>query len=491
MRDGGSVKTALATLLPFDVRSRGATLGCGSAPASFKASAVIRVDGILSSNGSAIVMFNPSPANDATCVWYSTGQVAYNDTTFDNGPSPRFASQFGTVLGVNFNDSGLTGATCAGLPFSSRDLLTTVQGTSHYRDEAPNVRARVVSAGAKVTFSGSTLNDGGIGYALVEPSHDNLFLKGISGTLSNYTSTKVQRLALRRDIELNMFPVTNDMCEYSGGFDDIDNAYKSGLDVALGYVFHTDGSTSRQISHVNDGSSADFYTTSIDSLKSAQAATTVLYPLSRRNSDVRRSYYSNSTSGSNPYKYSYTVLADGLVSWGNIPPPTTMSGAMMIQDGAAAIAPSMRLITYDTNDANWYMSAIGGGPTNTESSAETAATGYLSHVVSSPPVIGAISIMGGPSMAGSTFHIEYIVHCEYTGIGVQGRTTTNIPDQASLDLIHATALLAREMNGQNEKARLSVCVPAAVSEIISRVDPNLGQAIIEAVNPQYSMMMRM
>lgn len=493
MRDGGSVKTALATLLPFDVRARGATLGCCSSPSSFKASAVIRVDGILSVNGSAIVMFNPSPANDATCVWYSTGQVPYNDLTFDNSPSVRFAAQFGAVTGVNFGDSGLTGVSCTGLPFSSRDLFTSVQGTSHYRDEAPNVRARVVSSGAKVTFSGSTLNDGGIGYALVEPNHDNLFLKGISSTLSKYTSTKVQRLALRKDIEINMFPITKDMCEYSGGYDDVANSYKSGLDVSLGYVFHTDGSTSREVANLGDSTTAaDFYSTPVDSLKSAQAATTVLYPLSRRNSDVRRTYYTNSTSGgSNPYKFVYTVLNNGTVSWNCIPPPSTMSGAMMVQYGAAATAPVTRLISYDINDAAWFMSAIGGGPSSAESSAEAEATGYISYVVSSPPVIGAISIMGGPSMAGSTFHIEYIVHCEYTGIGVQGRTQTNIPDEGSYNLIAATAVLAREINGQNEKANLSICVPAAVSEIMSKVDPHLGQAVIEAVNPQYSMMMRM
>lgn len=478
MKDSEIVKLAIATVNPFDPRAKGVTLPIGSCPNSFKASGTIRLDGVLNSSGNGMICVNPSPYNDARCLWYSSG-AGFNRTTFSNELNAASAN---TESGApTYVDAGMTGVNCDRLPFNmSAAFINTNEFTNQALSHTnPGVRARVVSCGVKVTFSGTTLADGGVAYALVEPNHENLAGLNTATILSMYTSTKVQRLSLRKDIELVMFPVSENQKDYSNALDEVKNGWTNGLNSKSGHMIHTMASAPAY----DTASEASASGIPVDAIGSGRAASSVVYPLSRRNQEV--SYVHKGLGGGAVYTIT-SISAAGLIVWGGIgAPPLELSGAFFTSQSLIGTFPSCISVTNLRGTGQWYASSVGGSPwlIGTTSAARV---GTLSFVNIDPSIIGGIFINAGSAMAGQTFHVEYIVHCEYTGLNVQGRTTHNVPDVHHTNLVHSIVHHARENSGQNESSTILGSIAGAALDIAGKEAPALVDGIVAALCPELS-----
>lgn len=476
MKDSEIVKLAIATVNPFDPRAKGVTLPIGSCPNSFKASGVIRLDGVLNGSGSGMICVNPSPYSDANCLWYSQNS-AFASSTFTNDLTA--ATLNNDAAQPVYNDAGVRGAACGQLPFNMSAAFVSGVGGVGVSSSPPGVRARIVSCGVKVTFSGTTLSDGGVAYALVEPNHENLTAQSADTLLSLYTSTKVQRLALRKDIELIMFPVSENQKDYSNALDDVKNGWSSGLNSKGGHIIHTPTSPQNYTTR----SDASRSSVPIDAVASGRAASTVLYPLSRRNQNV--TYVNEGLSGGLTYNIT-TIGATGLIIWGaSGAPPDELSGAYFTTGDHLASYLATIAVTLRPGTTEWYASAVGGGPW-IPGVTDLTSNGKLSFVNVDPSIIGGIFINAGAAMAGQTFHIEYVVHCEYTGLNVQGRTTHNVPDVHHTNLVHAIVHHAREASGQNEKSTILQSVAGAALDIAGKEAPALVDGIVSAIVPELS-----
>ncbi|ALE29580.1 hypothetical protein [Lake Sarah-associated circular virus-3] len=463
-----TVKCGVATLDPFRPAAKGACLPTGSCPATYRASAVIRVDGVLGPQGQGIIMVNPSVASDAACLWYSNGSTfTQSPVVIGNSAYVNGTGLTGPVNGLpTLITPGLTQATATSLPFQSDAMFGFNASTALPLPASgpPQVRARIVSCGVKITFSGTTLNDGGVAYCLVDPQHENLIELGINNYLSLFTSCKIQRLSLRDTIALNLAPVTRNQQDLSSAYDEVPLGSIFGGSLNGGYIyspFSMPNPTSNfGYGYPNVGQSTQSCVP-CDAFNCAKAASTLLYPLSRRNQRVIPWTVNNSTTTG---LWSGSVAGGGLITWTSIAPDVGASG--MIMSGTVSGLGTIDVegvIWYRYDNNSWYFSLTSGVPTITPFNfTNWAITGYWCE----PSVIGAVIIQAGTAMAGQTFHIEYVVHCEYSGVGVQGRTENIIPDPEGLAGVHAVLDLCRESAGQHERANIKDFVSAASSKLV-------------------------
>jgi len=478
-------KAVIATIDPFDPNAKGACLPTGSCTSSYRASAVIRVDTTLGDDGTMVVFANPSPANDAVCLWYTDG--GSSNTSFDhsfscNSNAAILASNTdGTITGT-FTKTNLSTRAASALPFES----TAILGNGNDPTELPAVRARVVSCGVKVTFTGATLSDGGVFYSLIEPTHDSLFQLG-QDTLSQYTSTKVQRGCLRKEIELNMFPVTRAQMEFSNAYDECQVNDSVGLLRVVDGNDHIIGTLSGYGSPVPGWSAAAGVTPCtpvMDGVKTSRAALSLLYPLSRRNHPVTGFRTGPSTAGNtmsinaSPNALSFAgtpSTVSQLLNGFALMPTTTKQPCLINNTGAALLAEAMPGVYSSLNPI-------------------VAETYNLQGLMAAPAVYGGILINAGTGMAGQSVHIEYICHVEYTGLSVQGRTQPIVPSEETLHLVHAVVDHAREVSGQNEHMDMresaiqamekyaEIAAPSAVAVVADSLAPGTGQLAAKGVH---------
>lgn len=132
MKDSELTKLAIASISPFDPKANGVTLPTGFCPNNFKASAVIRIRGVLNANGDGVINVNPSPYSNATYLWVSGAGFNTTFAPFDgSGPSfliNNYQSQAFRAIFVDLNpftnavalkDPGLTLVTVTNLLFTS------------------------------------------------------------------------------------------------------------------------------------------------------------------------------------------------------------------------------------------------------------------------------------------------------------------------------------------------------------------------------------
>ena len=98
------------------------------------------------------------------------------------------------------------------------------------------------------------------------------------------------------------------------------------------------------------------------------------------------------------------------------------------------------------------------------------------------PITGAIVIDGGTANAGQTFHLEYVVHAEYTGVNTQGRTECNPADP------HGHAVLAalqhaRHFNGMHEHGNLADFLRHSAAEACAHHGQAVVNSVVNAVVP--------
>jgi hypothetical protein len=118
------------------------------------------------------VLFTPSLANDSCQAFYSSSAYAGADAS--------------TCLSSNNNlATGVATATIAGLPFSTSELTTLTESS-------PVAQGRIISYTYQITYTGTTLNEGGLYYNYVSPTHSNVSTSFVNtGQLGGALETEV------------------------------------------------------------------------------------------------------------------------------------------------------------------------------------------------------------------------------------------------------------------------------------------------------------
>jgi hypothetical protein len=157
-----AAKYAMAVTDPLNPACRGACIPYGSAP-SMKSHAYIRFDLAIGTGGVAIVYLCPSLANDAPSLYY-TGPT-FAGTNFTSNTPFATAGSATTLATLNTGWAPLY----HNGPFTSSQL--TVTGTD---DVSASAVGRMVSAGLRSQYTGTTLNESGLHWAYHDPSHSSL-----------------------------------------------------------------------------------------------------------------------------------------------------------------------------------------------------------------------------------------------------------------------------------------------------------------------------
>lgn len=432
------VKQGVAQLDPFSVDAIGAGLCVDYSPPTFKASGFIRTDSTFGSDGTFMLVCNPAVANDAGCIWYSSG--GSNNTTITNSgvsacvnaSTPNSGAVAQGLSAVQLLTTNQNLAVCKNLPYGTSDLLG-IAGNTLGEWSPPNIRARIVGAGVKVKFAGTTLADGGTFYALVDPVHENLSGQTLSSYLLGMADTQRSTTVNREEIMLTFNPKAYEQTLMSGSYDSVGITRNSGGGWSQGYFYTwqpSNNTTATNLGYPQAGTGqfGNFANCLItDPLQAGRAASQLIYPMSRRNQKVvpiSQIYSTGTTPAYATMLYSGSIGTNGVITWGSLVPPTNASGLKMafIDPGDANYDPIV--ITYDQVQTLWYANFPDGTPF-LPTSVQNFSSGQLCGHWTEPTCLGAIMINAGSAMAGQPIHIEYFVHVEYSGLGVQGRDSQN------------------------------------------------------------------
>jgi hypothetical protein len=150
-------KLAMAISRPWDERAIGACIPMSPAVPSRKVRAFTRFNMNLGTDNVGYVYFIPTLASDGACAIYTSGTFTLGDAI-----SPLTAN--------NTLNTGVLVASMGNLPYTSAQLIapaTTGSGV-------PGVKGRIVSYGYRVTYCGTTSNEGGVYYNYSSSTHENV-----------------------------------------------------------------------------------------------------------------------------------------------------------------------------------------------------------------------------------------------------------------------------------------------------------------------------
>lgn len=428
---------AHAIACAFEPAARGAKLPDGSHTASWATSANLKFDTVLGIDGTFMLAINPSPCSDCDCVWYSTA-----------------TSSGMNYLTTDLSVTGVTGINAGMLPFNSANHTINPNSPTPYNGygSMPYVRSRIVSASVRLTFSGTTLSDGGVFYTLVEPEHNNLNNATINTILSQYTSCQTQRLSQRGDVELTVWPVTDKSKNFGDSYDDIYGNTQNGIQVWNGsYVYVGLNPPATGGSATNPST----YLPRADMQLQGRHIVNLFWPLSR--------YSCQSAVYTGPAVSGVTSDANGQINAGTIGGLAAqtawangsavrglVNGGMLTLAGAQYGGYAVGTTPYAGLYGTFGALSASSGPYN----------GNLYSIQLQPYALGGIIVNGGTSMAGQSVHVEYVVHVEYTGLGVQGRQTATPSDPHGRAIL-AAAGFAREIMGQHELGNIGHFIASA------------------------------
>jgi len=224
---------------------------------------------------------------------------------------------------------------------------------------------------------------------------------------------------------------------------------------------------------------------SFDYYRNAREGCKLLYPLSR--GDVSMAQFdacNNNSGGQISFTFPITTDATGIIT-SNITFQNGFEflGVYLLYVGSTAYY-IYTLLNPSTGNPTRYLYQVAGNVIGVAQSASvgTNATVSVYCVRHGPPILGAIMIQGGTANAGQTFHLEYVVHVEYTGVGVQGRTTVN-PSDPHADAALAAVSHAREYNGKAEHGNVQDFIRHAAAEACTHHGQKVIDGIVDAVAP--------
>jgi len=494
---------AAACSTPFKANAKGAKLAVDTPAWTRSFSSKIQFDGVIGTDGFGVIMFNPSPYNDRASIWYSNDAAqGYNVPLNNQVQYASFASSIDANRTCAFLQNGIAAQSFVSLPFGTDSSMPVPARVASGNLTDPNpswappdIRSRVVSGSYKVTFSGSTLNDQGMFYNFVEPNHENLLGQTVQQYGSVFTSLKPQRAAVRGVVENTVSPVNRKQMELSEGYED-DNfnelqIYTMGFKQGQLQPNTTEAASSTGIlmspcSSVDRARSftsrpqlfVDCPAYPTDWVQAARAVTSMLYPLSRRNAAV---YTQSEVDTAGAATGRTLALANtGTATWVNAPKVVdNMVYSVTLGGSGAAPVRDQVYVWYSPELAQWRY-AVPGAPASFVVQAAIAAT--IQGVVACPPIIAATILQG--FQPGTTFHVEAIIHVEYSGRGVQGSTTPCVPDPLHQSIIQQAVSNAREHAAQHEHARPQDAFVHSVVQTAAHHAPDLAAAVIGTVAPE-------
>lgn len=193
---GCAAKLAAAIADPFSEEARGACFPLYPAPDSQKISAFSRIEGAIGTQGVGFISFSPSVAND-TPSYYVSGST--------------FSLARNTILTAD--STYATGVT----PGYHNGPYTAAQLVRNSGDPESALSGRVVAVGARLVYTGTTLNQSGTVTCLQHPTH---------GTLTGTTNAQLQGFAqsdigpfTREPCTLIMAPAAVHEAAYPTGFE--------------------------------------------------------------------------------------------------------------------------------------------------------------------------------------------------------------------------------------------------------------------------------
>lgn len=148
-----AAKLAAAIADPFSEQATGACFPIFPAPDSHKVQAFARFDGTIGTAGVGIVALTPSVANNTASAYCSSATWAGNSLFLLTATDTLSTG----IFRVNHNG-----------PYSAEQLVR-----SSNTPEA-DLSGRIVAVGARVTYTGTSLNESGVCTMLTHPTHGNL-----------------------------------------------------------------------------------------------------------------------------------------------------------------------------------------------------------------------------------------------------------------------------------------------------------------------------
>lgn len=194
-----ALKYALAVSDPLSAQARGACVPVGAAP-TMKTHAYIRFDITLGTNGVGAALFAPCLANNLPSVYYTTGAYTGTQSTY----LQPYASEGSSVTTATLA-TGWTTATHNG-PFNASQFIDVTSSD-------PAVQGRVVAAGARAQYTGTTLNESGLYYCYHDPAHNNLSGSNVAH-IGSFGDANVEGVS-RTPCTLSMFAVDDSETTFS------------------------------------------------------------------------------------------------------------------------------------------------------------------------------------------------------------------------------------------------------------------------------------
>lgn len=195
-----ALRFAAAIADPFGIASQGACIPTNPAINSQKVHSFSRFDAVVGTNGLGFVTIHPCLGSDAL-ISYVTGVT--------------FAGVNGTCLTANNTlVTGVSRQLATNLPYTTNNILAS--DSVHVGVAA----GRIVSVGVRMWYTGTTLNESGLTYCYVSPSHEpanvqtaNVSLAMTTGTLANFEQTVISPLT-RNECCMTIFPISRNEMEY-------------------------------------------------------------------------------------------------------------------------------------------------------------------------------------------------------------------------------------------------------------------------------------
>lgn len=191
-----AAKLAAAIADPFSEEARGSCFPLYPAPDSQKISAFARIEGAIGTQGVGFISFTPSVANDLPSYFVSGSTFALGrntiltaDSTYATGVTPGYHNG----------------------PYSASQLVR------NNGDPESTLSGRIVAVGARLVYTGTTLNQSGTITCLQHPTH---------GTLTGCTVSQLQGWAqsdigpfTRKPCTLVIAPASVHEAAYPTGFE--------------------------------------------------------------------------------------------------------------------------------------------------------------------------------------------------------------------------------------------------------------------------------
>jgi hypothetical protein len=198
------IKYALACSDPFQIAARGCCVPVGSSP-SMKAHAFVRLDLTIGTSGSAIILLTPSLANDMPSIYYTNSTFSGTQLTPLTSSASFGPSGTSATIHPQWNTQAHNG------PFTTLqvvgDFPTTGVSTAAF------VEGKMVAAGARSQYTGTTLNESGLVYTYHDPAHEAT--SGLTmSTIGAYGDTLVTGVSRKTNF-LVVHAVTPDEMVYS------------------------------------------------------------------------------------------------------------------------------------------------------------------------------------------------------------------------------------------------------------------------------------